>query len=75
MATITLQIDNSSILEKVKGILSLIQGVHIISINRNAAIEEIPNDTTLSAMKEAESGNDAGVADTSSIQAFINSMN
>lgn len=75
MATLTLQIDNSYILEKIKGVLSLIQGVHIISINRNATIEDIPNDTTLSAMKEAESDNDAGSVDTSSLQAFINSMN
>ena len=40
------------------------KGVKIVSdspISRSAALEDVPNAETLAAMKEAESGHDAGV--------------
>ena len=34
----------------------------------------LPNETTLSAMKEAESGEDAGIVNIDSVESFIASM-
>ena len=64
MAQLTLQIDSPSLLEQLKNVLSLMKGVKIVSdspISRSAALEDVPNAETLAAMKEAESGHDAGV--------------
>ena len=77
MATLTLQVDNSTILDSLKKILSLMKGVRVIAIDNDpepTATADIPNKTTLDAMKEAESGKDAGVVDISSIDSFIASM-
>ena len=77
MATLTLQVDNSTILDSLKRILSLMKGVRVIAIDNDpepTATADIPNKTTLDAMKEAESEKDAGVVDISSIDSFIASM-
>ena len=53
------------------------KGVHVIAIDNDpetTATADIPNKTTLDAMKEAESEKDAGVVDISSIDSFIASM-
>ena len=77
MATLTLQVDNSTILDSLKKILSLMKGVRVIAIDNNpeqTATGDSPNKTTLDAMKEAESEKDAGVVDISSSDSFIASM-
>ena len=64
MAQLTLQIDSPSLLEQLKNVLSLMKGVKIVSdspISRSAALEDVPNAETLAAMKEAESGHNAGI--------------
>lgn len=40
----------------------------------NMTTMTLPNDTTLSAMKEAESGEDAGIVNIDSVENFIASM-
>ena len=44
------------------------------TISRRAALEDVPNAETLSAMKEAESGHDAGVVRVDSLESFMASM-
>lgn len=73
MTTITLQIDNPSIYENLKSVLGLMKGVRIVGMTDNLDVE-IPNETTLSAMKEAESGEDAGTVNIDSVESFIASM-
>lgn len=74
MATLTLQVENSTILDSLKRILSLMRGVKIVNIDDNSSVTDTPNETTLSAMQEAESGNDGGRVDMTSIENFIASM-
>ncbi len=75
MAQLTLQIDSPSLLEQLKSVLSLMKGVKIIADNpKSIALEEIPNAETLAAMKEAESGHDAGVVRVDSLESFIASL-
>lgn len=77
MAQLTLQIDSPSLLEQLKSVLSLMKGVKIIADNplsKNIALEEIPNAETLAAMKEAESGYDAGVVRVDSLESFMASL-
>ena len=77
MAQLTLQVDSPSLLEQLKNVLSLIKGVKIVSdspISRSAALEDVPNAETLAAMKEAESGHDAGVVRVDSLESFMASM-
>lgn len=69
----TLQIDNPSIFDHLKSILELMKGVKIVGMTDNLDID-IPNETTLSAMKEAEGGEDAGVVNIDSVESFIASM-
>ena len=73
MTTMTLQIDNPSIFEHPKSVLGLMKGVKIVGMTDNLDVE-IPNETTLSAMKEAESGEDAGIVNIDSVESFIASM-
>ncbi len=77
-ATLTLQVENPSILTHLKAVLKSIRGVKVLSdINTSAmddAWEEVPNAVTLAAMKEAASGKDAGVVSTDSLESFIASM-
>lgn len=73
MAQLTLQIDSPSLLEQLKNVLSLMRGVKIVSdspVSRSAALEDVPNAETLAAMKEAESGHDAGVVRVDSLESF-----
>ena len=44
------------------------------TISRRAALEDVPNAETLAAMKEAESGHDAGVVRVDSLESFMASM-
>ena len=77
MAQLTLQVDSPSLLEQLKNVLSLMRGVKIVSdtpISRSAALEDVPNAETLAAMKEAESGHDAGVVRVDSLESFMASM-
>ena len=74
--TLTLLVENPSLMEQLKNVLSLIKGVRVIK-NDTASIgteEAVPNDTTLAAMKEAASGNDAGIVNIDSLEGFIASM-
>lgn len=73
MATMTLKIDNPSIFEHLKSILGLMKGVTIVGMTDSLDVD-IPNETTLSAMKEAESGEDAGIDNIDSVESFIASM-
>ena len=77
MAQLTLQIDSPSLLEQLKSVLSLMKGVKIIADNplsKSIALEEIPNAETFAAMKEAESGHDAGVVRVDSLESFMASL-
>lgn len=79
MTTLTLEIDDPSILTHLKAVLKAIHGVKILNVN-NAASDgnidsEQPNDVTIAAMKEAKEGNDAGVVCMDSLERFLSSMN
>ena len=78
MTTLTLQVENPSILTHLKVVLKSIHGVKVLSsddtLTQNVVLEEVPNALTLAAMKEAESGNDAGVVSTDSLESFMASM-
>lgn len=77
MARLTLQVDSPSLLEQLKNVLSLMRGVKIVSdspVSRSAALEDVPNAETLAAMKEAESGHDAGLVRVDSLESFMASM-
>ena len=78
MTTLTLQIDNPSIVAQLKDVLKSFDGVKIIESASNASTsdneESIPNAATLAAMKEIESGKDAGPVSMDSIESFIASM-
>ena len=79
MTTLTLEIDNPSILTHLKAVLKAIHGVKILNVN-NAASDgnidsEQPNDVTIAAMKEAKEGNDAGGGCMDSLERFMSSMN
>lgn len=79
MTTLTLEIDNPSILTHLKAVLKAIHGVKILNVNNAASDENIdseqPNDVTITAMKEAKEGNDAGVVRMDSLERFMSSMN
>lgn len=79
MTTLTLEIDNPSILTQLKAVLKAIHGVKILNVNNAASDENIdseqPNDVTIAAMKEAKEGNDAGVVCMDSLERFMSSMN
>lgn len=79
MTTLTLEIDNPSILTHLKAVLKAIHGVKILNVNNAASDENIdseqPNDVTIAAMKEAKEGNDAGIVCMDSLERFMSSMN
>lgn len=60
MTTLTLQVENPSILTHLKAVLKSIQSVKVLTEDdastKEEAWEEVPNAVTLAAMKEAESG-------------------
>lgn len=78
MTTLTLQVENPSILTPLKAVLKSIKGVKVLNeddaLTKKATWEEVPNAMTLAAMKEAKSGKDAGVVSTDSLESFIASM-
>lgn len=78
MTTLTLQIDNPSILAQLKDALKAFHGVKIIDSVNNAYAsvtqKEVPNAVTLAAMKEIESGKDAGPVCMDNLESFIASM-
>ncbi len=77
MTTLTLQVDNLSILEHIKGLLSAVRGVKIVNTVESPVptySEDIPNDLTQAAMKEAEEGKYAGVVRMDSIEDFVASF-
>lgn len=75
---LTLQIDNPTILAHLKEVLKALNGVKVIdSVNAQVSdmdVEEIPNAVTLAAMKEVESGKDAGTICMDNLESFIASM-
>lgn len=79
MTTLTLQIENPSVLTQLKDVLKAFRGVKIIdsasdsNISVNAQEDE-PNAVTLAAMKEVESGKDAGPVCMDNLERFIASM-
>ena len=79
MTTLTLEIDNPSILTHLKAVLKAIHGVKILNVNNAASDENIdseqPNDVTIATMKEAKEGNDTGVVCMDSLECFMSSMN
>ncbi|MDD5862891.1 MAG: hypothetical protein PUF37_01925 [Prevotellaceae bacterium] len=78
MDTLTIEIDNPTLLEHLKSILGSIKGVKIISSKKAKSstneMEDIPNQETLAAMKEVEQGKDAGIVKLDNIDQFIASM-
>ena len=70
MTTLTLQIENQTLLAKLKEMLKDMRGVNII----DSQTESIPNSETLAAMKEVESGEDAGEVCMDNLESFIASM-
>ena len=78
MTTLTLEIENPSILTHLKAVLKAIPGVKILNVS-NAASDDVvdseqPNAVTIAAMKEAKEGNDAGVVCMDSLESFMSSM-
>ena len=67
MTTMTLHIENPSIVPSLRKILGALDGVTIemkkstCSTRKVAETADIPNATTISAIEELESGKDAGV--------------
>lgn len=76
MATLTLQVENPSLLEQLKAVLRMMRGVTVLDGTSEAPSLEAdePNATTVAAMQEAEGGVDAGVVCTDSVEAFMASM-
>lgn len=78
MATLTLQVENPSILAHLRAVLKSIKGVKVLSSENTSmnevAQDDVPNAVTLAAMKEAESGDDGGIVATDSLESFIKSM-
>ena len=70
MTTMTLHIDNPAIVPSLRKVLSALDGVTITKTK----YEDVPNDVTLAAMREAKSGKDAGEVKLDSIESFVASM-
>lgn len=70
MTTMTLHIDNPAIVPSLRKVLSALEGVTIAKTKH----DDVPNDVTLEAMREAESGNDVGEVKLDSIESFVASM-
>ncbi len=78
MTTLTLQIENKTILAHLKEVLKAIDGVKVLNMSDNASDEisvcdETPNKMTLQAMRDAEKGNDE-VVSMESVQSFMDSI-
>ncbi len=78
MTTLTLQIENKTILAHLKEVLKAIDGVKVLNMSDNASEEvliddEMPNAVTLKAMRDAENGKDKAVC-MDSVQSFMESI-
>lgn len=78
MAILTLEIENRSAFEHLKSVLGMMRGVKIVEtpekfVQKKMAID-VPNAVTMEAMREAESGQDAGKIMTDSLQSFVDSI-
>ncbi len=77
MAQLTLQVDSPMVMDNLKTVLSLMKGVRIIESSPKSEAtsrSEIPNATTLAAMKEAESGRDARTVCLDDVDGFVASL-
>ena len=78
MTTLTMEIENPSILTHLKAVLKAIPGVKILNVSNAASDDDVdseqPNAVTIAAMKEAKEGNDAGVVCMDSLESFMSSM-
>lgn len=78
MTTLTLEIENPSILTHLKAVLKAIHGVKILNVNNVASEENVdseqPNAVTIAAMKEAKEGDDAGTVCMDSLESFMSSI-
>ena len=77
MTTLTLQVENPSILIHLKALLKSMHGVKVVSSSKSiddGSWDDVPNVVTLAAMREAEGGNDAGTVSTENLESFIASM-
>ena len=78
MTTLTLEIENPSILTHLKAVLKAIHGVKILNVSNAASDDDVdsekPNAVTIAARKEAKEGNDAGVVCMDSLESFMSSM-
>ena len=78
MTTLTLEIENPSILTHLKAVLKAIHGVKILNVNNVASDDDVdseqPNAVTIAAMKAAKEGNDAGVVCMDSLESFMSNL-
>lgn len=78
MTTLTLEIENPSILTHLEAVLKAIHGVKILNVNNVASDDDVdseqPNAVTIAAMKEAKEGNDAGVVCMDSLESFMSNL-
>ena len=78
MTTLTLEIENPSILTHLKAVLKAIPGVKILNVSNAASDDDVdseqPNAVTIAAMKEAKEGNDAGVVCMDSLESFMSNL-
>lgn len=76
MTTLTLQVESPSLVEQLKAVLQVMRGVTVfedVPATQSFAAD-VPNATTIAAMREAESGKDGGTVCTDSVEAFMASM-
>ena len=78
MTTLTIQIENPTIIPSLRKVLGAMEGVSIVKPARKsrakAASADIPNAETIAAMRESESGHDAGAVNLDSLEKFVSSM-
>lgn len=80
MTTMTLHIENPSIVPSLRKILGALDGVTVemkkgtCRTRKVAETADIPNATTISAIEELESGKDAGEVCLDSYESFVASM-
>ncbi len=77
MTTLTLQVENPSILNQIKTLLKSFEGVKILGdfkTSENNSVAEVPNMTTRMAMNEAVGKHDAGIVCMSDINSFVDSI-
>ena len=72
MAQILVTVDPGHTLQSIQRAIRKLQGVVSTSVVKET--EEVPNATTLAAMKEIESGQDAGVVRVDDFESFMASM-